>query len=244
MTSDDQLRTAQICCANLGLSRKALISRGQSWLAARSCGPSHNVSVLPFCQSVELKGAALMPQPSVGVGDATHANRGGVGRGGAHGVLDFGDDFWRLRGRTHPADAGDASLAVHFHLQHPDGIQQWGQFAAVDAVGILGVNMAGCITPVGPRGDGLRGQGWRLRWRHFFGFRCFGRSRCGGGWQGGGSTAGQERCNGTDHGQAQRCQLGAGCVEHFHDVSWQEVIGRVLVHDRGPICTPRNMPQM
>jgi len=96
------LRTEQICCADIGLSRK--------------------VSVLPLRQGVELEHAAFVPQPGVGVSYAAQAHWGGVGGGLAHGALDFFDHLGCVFGRTHPAQPGHLAELVYLDLQQAQAL--------------------------------------------------------------------------------------------------------------------------
>ncbi len=74
-------------------------------------GLSRKVSKLPFCEGVELEGAASVPQPGVGVGHATHAAGRGVGCCGAHGALDLGNHLGGVFGCAHPAGLDHAAPA-------------------------------------------------------------------------------------------------------------------------------------
>ena len=69
-------------------------------------------SILPFGQSVQLKTAALVPQPHVGVHHLAHAAGSRIRRCFAHGFFDCGHDFGRMGGCTLPLGAQYTALSV------------------------------------------------------------------------------------------------------------------------------------
>jgi len=127
---------------------------------------------LAFGQRVELEASALVPQPGVGVGHVAHLDGGGKGRRRSHRTFNLGHHFRCMAGCAHPAQGGHRTLAIDVHLQYGYGMEQRRQFSCVDAIAVLGVQVARAIAPVfawrtGIRGsgcDGGRGRGRRWRW--------------------------------------------------------------------------------
>lgn len=103
---------------------------------------------LAFGQRVELKVAAFMPKPGIGVSDASHANGNWIRRRTSHGALNLGNNFRSMAGRAHPADSRDLPAAIDFDLQNANRVQQWGHLAAEDAVAVLTIKVLGGILTV------------------------------------------------------------------------------------------------
>lgn len=103
---------------------------------------------LAFGQRVELKIAAFVPKPGIGVGDASHANGNWKRRRTPHGALNLGNNFRGVAGRAHPVDRRDLPAAIDFNLQNANRVQQWRQLATENAAAVLTVKVIGGILPV------------------------------------------------------------------------------------------------
>ena len=88
--------------------------------------------VLAFSQGVELKLAANVPQPRIGVNHLPHSRWRRKGSCAAHGALNFRNNFRCVIGRAHPVKSGDPSHAVNFGIQHAHCIQQRRHFALIN----------------------------------------------------------------------------------------------------------------
>lgn len=113
---------------------------------------------LTFGQRVELKIAAFVPKPGIGVGHAAHASGHWKRRRPSHRAFNFCHDFGGVAGRAHPACGGDLPAAIDFNLQYANCVQQWRQLAAEDAAAVLVIKVLGGILTVIARvaccGDG------------------------------------------------------------------------------------------
>ena len=126
-------------------------------------------SQLPFGQCVQLKPPTFMPQPDIGVSDASHASWSGVGRGEAYRAFNLGNDFRRMFGCALPLERQHPPVAVQLHIQHADCVKQRRQFAFEDSICVAAIEMSGPIKAVGP---GVVGSGRQSRLN-----RCFSKGR-------------------------------------------------------------------
>jgi len=135
---------------------------------------------------VQLEAAAAVDQPDLVPAHRVQSGRGaGIGLGGADQTLDPRQDLAGDRGLAGDLDAADPPVGVDRGAHAGDRMQEGRQQAVVDPLGVIQVDVAGAVDPVGRLGGGHRRQrrAGRARRRR--------RVELGKGWQG---DADQQPC--------------------------------------------------
>lgn len=151
-----------------GLTRRGALDdrldrRAPRWLPCgrrRARGRLHRQ--LPFGQGVELKAAAFVPKPDIGVNHAAHVHGHRKGRSSTHHALNFGNHLGRMLRRPHPIEPPHRAPSVDGHIEHPDRIEQRWHLALEDTLTVGVVQMQRAVLPISLRGGGSGDSPGRL----------------------------------------------------------------------------------